>query len=181
MCGIINNIKISLVTPLRLVHVLLIVMVSDYEHMGKVLLRCWYYVGVMLLVEQRNWIDPILMYRGTHRQLGYRYFIMCQSITVTRSFAPQDIWTLGYNMDVARLSNVMSMTGSYKDDLCSYRMVLQCVAWCSCGICYYGDGEIHSGNPLYYYGVRHRLARHVTKLLCHRNIDNMDEQRVHDR
>ena len=35
MCEIINNIKISLVTPLRLVHVLLIVMVSDYEHMSK--------------------------------------------------------------------------------------------------------------------------------------------------
>ena len=32
----------------------------------------------MLLVEQQNWIDPILMYRETHRQLGYRYFIMCQ-------------------------------------------------------------------------------------------------------
>ena len=28
MCGIINNIKISVVTPLRLVHVLLMVMVS---------------------------------------------------------------------------------------------------------------------------------------------------------
>ena len=48
-------------------------------------------MGVMLLVEQQNWIDPILMYRETHRQLGYRYFIMCQSITVTSSFAPQDI------------------------------------------------------------------------------------------
>ena len=50
-------------------------------------------------------------------------------------------------------------------------------ALCSCGNCYSGDGEIHSGIPLYYYGVRHRLARHVTKLLCHRNIDNMDEQK----
>ena len=39
----------------------------------------------MLLVEQQNLIDPILMYRETHRQLGYRYFIMCQSITVTSS------------------------------------------------------------------------------------------------
>ena len=39
--------------------------------------------------------------------------------------------------------------------------------------------KIHYGIPLYYYVVRHRLARHVTKLLCHRNIDNMDEQRVH--
>ena len=50
-----------------------------------------------------------------------------------------------------------------------------------CWNCYSGDGEIHSGIPLYYYGVCHRLARHVTKLLCHRNIDNMDEQRVHAR
>ena len=41
------------------------------------------------------------------------------SITVTISFAPQDIWTFGYNMDVARLSNVMSVTGYYKDNLCS--------------------------------------------------------------
>ena len=32
----------------------------------------------MLLVEQQNWIDPILMYRETRRQLGYRYFIMYQ-------------------------------------------------------------------------------------------------------
>ena len=39
----------------------------------------------MLLVEQHNWIDPILMYHETHHQLGYRYFIMCQSITVTSS------------------------------------------------------------------------------------------------
>ena len=45
----------------------------------------------MLLVEQQNWIDPRLMYRDKHRQLGYRDFIMCQSITVTSSFAPQDI------------------------------------------------------------------------------------------
>ena len=37
--------------------------------------------------------------------------------------------------------------------------------------------KILSGIPLYYYGVRHRLARHVTKLLCHRNIGNMDEQK----
>ena len=32
----------------------------------------------MLLVEQQNWIDPILMYRETHRQLGYRYSVMYQ-------------------------------------------------------------------------------------------------------
>ena len=25
--------------------------------------------------------------------------------------------------------------------------------------------------------IRHRLARHMTKLLCHRNIDNVDEQK----
>ena len=48
-------------------------------------------MGVILLVEQQNWIDQILMYRETHRQLGDRYFIMSQSITVTSSFAPQDI------------------------------------------------------------------------------------------
>ena len=46
-------------------------------------------MGVMLLVEQQNWIYPILMYRETHRQLGYQYLIMRQSITVTS--APQDI------------------------------------------------------------------------------------------
>ena len=96
------------------------------------------------------------------------------SITVTRSLDHKTyehmdtIWTWqGYQ-------TLCPWQGNYKDDLCSYRIVLHCVAWCSCGNCYSDDGEIHSGAPLMHHGVRHRLAGHVTKLLCHRNIDDAE-------
>ena len=91
----------------------------DYEHMSKVLHRCWWYVGVMLLVEQQNWIDPILMYRETHRQLGYWYFIMCQVLPLLvrlhhKTYEHSDtIWMWqGYQ-------TLCPWQGNYKDDRCS--------------------------------------------------------------
>ena len=128
----------------------------------------------MLLVEQQNWIDPILMYRETQCQLGYRYFIMCQVLPLLvrlhhKTYEHSDtIWMWqGYQ-------TLCPWQGNYKDDLCSYRIVLHCVAWCSCGNCYSDDGEIHSGAPLMQHGIRHRLAGHVTKLLSHGNIDDAE-------
>ena len=53
---------------------------------------------------------PRVMYRETHRQLGYRYFIMCQVLPLLVRLHHKTYETLRYNMDVTRLSNVMSVT-----------------------------------------------------------------------
>ncbi len=72
----------------------------------------------------------------------------------------------------------------YVCDRVTIKMIFALTGWYSnvlhdvvVGIATPAMEKILSGIPLYYYGVRHRLARHVTKLLCHRNIDNMDEQK----
>ena len=51
------------------------------------------------------------------------------------------------------------------------------VRYVKIGICSSGDGEIHSG-PTRYYGVYHRLARHMTKVLVTETPEYGYEKRV---
>ena len=116
---------------------------------------------------------PRMIYRETHR-LGYRYFLIVQVLPLLDRLTTRHMNTwIRY-----KPGNVIKC---YVRDWVTIKMIFALTGWYSnvlhdvvVGIAAPAMEKILSGIPLYYYDVRHRLARHVTKLFSHGNIDDAE-------